>query len=271
MARCATSDIASRDLEDANPCLVIAVSPNGAQPSTSRRPPANNDRRPVGTWPHGSPGQVLGPATGSVIKVAGVHDTPTCAAGRSCSAARHATCDLSGAGSTVEPCTQQSPSHRAQSTPCRGWSCATSPSPRRGPDGLWCTWSPPRSTCTTSGRSAASATRRRNCRGSWAVMLPCTTRAATPWWCYPVIASSDRGNGDETLDPQRALLSEKHNGAFAEWLLVPERNLVPSRRASPSTRRPASRWPGVPPTGCCSRAPRSRRATGFSCMVPAAA
>jgi NADPH:quinone reductase-like Zn-dependent oxidoreductase len=44
---------------------------------------------------------------------------------------------------------------------------------------------------------------------------------------YPVIASSDRGNGDETLDPQRALLSEKHDGAFAEWLLVPERNLVP--------------------------------------------
>jgi NADPH:quinone reductase-like Zn-dependent oxidoreductase len=44
---------------------------------------------------------------------------------------------------------------------------------------------------------------------------------------HPVIASSDRGNGDETLDPQRALLSEKHDGAFAEWLLVPERNLVP--------------------------------------------
>jgi len=44
---------------------------------------------------------------------------------------------------------------------------------------------------------------------------------------YPVIASSDQGNGDETLDPQRALLSEKHDGAFAEWLLVPERNLVP--------------------------------------------
>jgi NADPH:quinone reductase-like Zn-dependent oxidoreductase len=44
---------------------------------------------------------------------------------------------------------------------------------------------------------------------------------------YPVIGSADRGNGDETLDPQRALLSEKHDGAFAEWLLVPERNLLP--------------------------------------------
>lgn len=44
---------------------------------------------------------------------------------------------------------------------------------------------------------------------------------------YPVIASPDRGHGDETLDPQRALLSEKHDGAFAEWLLVPERNLLP--------------------------------------------
>jgi len=44
---------------------------------------------------------------------------------------------------------------------------------------------------------------------------------------YPVIASGDRGRGDETLDPQRALLSEKHDGAFAEWLQVPTRNLLP--------------------------------------------
>jgi NADPH:quinone reductase-like Zn-dependent oxidoreductase len=85
---------------------------------------------------------------------------------------------------------------------------------------------------------------------------------------YPVIASSDRGNGDETLDPQRALLSEKHDGAFAEWLLVPDETWSPSRRACPSMRRPASRWPGVRPTGCCSHRPRSRRATGFSCRVP---
>lgn len=44
---------------------------------------------------------------------------------------------------------------------------------------------------------------------------------------YPVIASPDRGHGDETLDPQRALLSERHDGAFAEYLTVPTRNLVP--------------------------------------------
>ena len=44
---------------------------------------------------------------------------------------------------------------------------------------------------------------------------------------YPVIASPDRGHGDETLDPQRALLSEQHDGAFAEYLTVPTRNLLP--------------------------------------------
>lgn len=48
---------------------------------------------------------------------------------------------------------------------------------------------------------------------------------------YPVIGSPDRGHGDETLDPQRALLSEKHDGALAEWLLVPERNLLPKPEA----------------------------------------
>lgn len=44
---------------------------------------------------------------------------------------------------------------------------------------------------------------------------------------YPVIADADRGGGDETLDPQRALLSERHDGAFAEYLTVPTRNLLP--------------------------------------------
>ncbi|WP_432975946.1 zinc-binding dehydrogenase [Dactylosporangium sp. CA-233914] len=44
---------------------------------------------------------------------------------------------------------------------------------------------------------------------------------------YPVIGSADRGRGDETLDPQRALLSERHDGAFAEYLVVPTRNLRP--------------------------------------------
>ncbi|PBC77050.1 NADPH:quinone reductase-like Zn-dependent oxidoreductase [Streptomyces sp. TLI_235] len=44
---------------------------------------------------------------------------------------------------------------------------------------------------------------------------------------HPVIGDPDAGGGDETLDPDRALLSEQHNGAFAEYLTVPTRNLVP--------------------------------------------
>jgi NADPH:quinone reductase-like Zn-dependent oxidoreductase len=35
------------------------------------------------------------------------------------------------------------------------------------------------------------------------------------------------GSGDETLDPGRSLLSEKHDGTFAERVAVPRRNLVP--------------------------------------------
>ncbi len=33
--------------------------------------------------------------------------------------------------------------------------------------------------------------------------------------------------GDETLDPKRTLLSEKHQGAMAEKVVVPERNVLP--------------------------------------------
>ncbi|MDX3523647.1 zinc-binding dehydrogenase [Streptomyces scabiei] len=44
---------------------------------------------------------------------------------------------------------------------------------------------------------------------------------------HPVIGDPDAGRGDETLDPNRALLSERHDGAFAEYLTVPARNLVP--------------------------------------------
>ena len=44
---------------------------------------------------------------------------------------------------------------------------------------------------------------------------------------HPVIGDPDAGRGDETLDPGRALLSERHDGAFAEYLTVPRRNLVP--------------------------------------------
>ena len=37
----------------------------------------------------------------------------------------------------------------------------------------------------------------------------------------------DPAYGDETYDPARTLLSEKHPGTFAEWVAVPARNVVP--------------------------------------------
>lgn len=40
---------------------------------------------------------------------------------------------------------------------------------------------------------------------------------------YPVIADPDAGFGDETLDPHRNLLSESHDGGFAEYISVPAR------------------------------------------------
>jgi NADPH:quinone reductase-like Zn-dependent oxidoreductase len=43
---------------------------------------------------------------------------------------------------------------------------------------------------------------------------------------HSVIASEDWG-GDETLDPKRSLLSERHQGTFAERVAVPRRNLIP--------------------------------------------
>ena len=43
---------------------------------------------------------------------------------------------------------------------------------------------------------------------------------------HSVISDSD-WRGDETLDPKRSLLSERHQGTFAEQVVVPRRNLVP--------------------------------------------
>ena len=48
---------------------------------------------------------------------------------------------------------------------------------------------------------------------------------------HAVIADPDAGGGDETLDPRRSLLSERHDGAFAEQVCVPRRNLVPKPSA----------------------------------------
>ena len=46
---------------------------------------------------------------------------------------------------------------------------------------------------------------------------------------HPVIASPD-WTGDETLDPQRTLLSEQFDGTLAERVAVPRRNVVPKPR-----------------------------------------
>src|SRR6476661_6902024 len=43
---------------------------------------------------------------------------------------------------------------------------------------------------------------------------------------HALIGDSD-WRGDETLDPRRKLLSEHHQGTFAEQVVVPQRNLVP--------------------------------------------
>ena len=48
---------------------------------------------------------------------------------------------------------------------------------------------------------------------------------------HSVIGSPTAGGGDETLDPGRTLLSEKHQGTFAEWVAVPRENLLPKPAA----------------------------------------
>jgi NADPH:quinone reductase-like Zn-dependent oxidoreductase len=41
------------------------------------------------------------------------------------------------------------------------------------------------------------------------------------------VITSEDWSGDETLDPKRSLLSERHQGTFAEQVVVPTRNLLP--------------------------------------------
>ncbi|MDQ6608083.1 MAG: zinc-binding dehydrogenase [Actinomycetota bacterium] len=43
---------------------------------------------------------------------------------------------------------------------------------------------------------------------------------------HAVITSED-WRGDDTLDPKRSLLSERHQGTFAERVVVPRRNVIP--------------------------------------------
>ncbi|MBO0771733.1 MAG: zinc-binding dehydrogenase [Actinobacteria bacterium] len=48
---------------------------------------------------------------------------------------------------------------------------------------------------------------------------------------HAVVGDPQAGNGDETLDPNRSLLSERYDGTFAQQLTVPRRNLVPKPAA----------------------------------------
>ncbi len=48
---------------------------------------------------------------------------------------------------------------------------------------------------------------------------------------HAVIGDPMAAGGDETLDPARSLLSERHDGTFAELVTVPRRNLVPKPAA----------------------------------------
>jgi NADPH:quinone reductase-like Zn-dependent oxidoreductase len=41
------------------------------------------------------------------------------------------------------------------------------------------------------------------------------------------VITTEGWTGDDTLDPGRSLLSEKHQGSLAEYVIVPERNVVP--------------------------------------------
>ncbi len=45
------------------------------------------------------------------------------------------------------------------------------------------------------------------------------------------VIASEGWAGDETLDPRRSLLSEVHDGTFAETVAVPRRNLIPKPAA----------------------------------------
>ncbi len=48
---------------------------------------------------------------------------------------------------------------------------------------------------------------------------------------HAVVGDPSAAGGDETLDPGRSLLSERHDGTFAEQVAVPRRNLVPKPAA----------------------------------------
>jgi NADPH:quinone reductase-like Zn-dependent oxidoreductase len=54
-----------------------------------------------------------------------------------------------------------------------------------------------------------------------------TDPEGNPVVVHAVVANPAAGDGDETMDPKRSLLSERYPGTFAERVAVPARNLVP--------------------------------------------
>lgn len=54
-----------------------------------------------------------------------------------------------------------------------------------------------------------------------------TLEDGTPVVLYPIIGDPD-WRGDETLDPKRTLLTEKHQGTMADTVVVPARNAIPT-------------------------------------------
>ena len=56
---------------------------------------------------------------------------------------------------------------------------------------------------------------------------------------HSVIGDPDAGGGDETLDPRRSLLSERHDGTFAQRSPSPAATWSPSRPRCRSRRPPA--------------------------------
>ena len=85
---------------------------------------------------------------------------------------------------------------------------------------------PPRSTTMTSGRCAGWGSRRK----SLPMILGCDAAGYDEDGNEVVVhavVSDPNWAGDETLDPKRSLLSERHQGTFAERVVVPRRNVVP--------------------------------------------
>ena len=86
------------------------------------------------------------------------------------------------------------------------------------------------------------------------------------------VVSTPGWTGDETLDPKRTLLSEKHDGTLAESRRGPRaQRPAQAARAVAGRTRPACRRPGSRPTGCSSPTPACGPARPSSCRAPVAA